>query len=137
MRTLADVEKELKELRRRVHELEGNPVNENQAAVDELVGDGTSTAAGRGGFSAACDEAREERERRAFDKAREDLLADPTVVDSPDGRSRFLASRSGTKYYSSLRHEVESLHALRHPRSEGDDSPTEQNTAFVQRTRPF
>lgn len=73
MKSLSEIERELRQLRHRVRELEGNPDIENEAAVTELIQDGEENAersAGRHtgrGWSAvaseACEKARLSGER--------------------------------------------------------------------------
>lgn len=76
MKSIAEIEHELKHLRRRVRELEGNPDSENEAAVAELTQETEeiSRSAGRGGWATAaqeaCEKARESGARtRAYLRA--------------------------------------------------------------------
>jgi hypothetical protein len=111
-------------------------IKRQQAAVDEIVGDGSSNADRRGGFSSACADAHQERAQMAFNKAYSELIDTPTILDSADGRSRFIASHPDAPYQK-LRQAVDNLHALRYPKPVPEDSPTDQNSDFVKRTRPF
>jgi hypothetical protein len=135
MRTLADVEKELKALRRRVNELEGTPENEHQAAVDEIVGNGKRGAGGNGAFGQACGEARLATAEAELARARQDLIDNPEIVDTAGGQSGFYGAYQQAPM-EELRKIVGRVYALRHP-SSGDDSPVDENTEFVRRSGPF
>ena len=92
-------------------------------------------AEGRGKFSAGCVESENERRQRALDKAREELANNPSVVDNPDAQSRFIAAHPDAPY-PQLRAAVNGLYNLRHPKPAQHDSLGDQNTEFVQRSRP-
>jgi len=65
MKTLGDLEKELKFLRRRVTELESTPASQNDAEVEAIVGGGDSSGGKLSG----------ERRRNDASRAREQTLA--------------------------------------------------------------
>jgi hypothetical protein len=83
MKTLADMERELKQLRARVGELEGT--GREQQTVDELLSnDDDGSQPSNSGFARACAEANEELceklERQAIAVCRSDSLKNPVAL---------------------------------------------------------
>ncbi len=88
MRTLADMDRELRQLRRKVKELEGAPSAREASERDAIIGEPERPDHLRG-FAAACAESKADLAARQLREARAQLKDNPGCIETAGGQAAF------------------------------------------------